>query len=98
MAQPCSGSNARILRSRRSNVPCTRSDGLLTHHILGYRGQFYILMAWVGNGIPREPSLPESEFPGIRSDGATEIFKLESFAFHRLRASDLLRGLFPHAD
>src|SRR5438552_7986143 len=30
MAQPCRGSSARILRSSRSSVPCTKSDGLLT--------------------------------------------------------------------
>ena len=39
MAQPLSGSSARIFRSSRSRVPWTRSDGLLTCTSLGYRGK-----------------------------------------------------------
>src|SRR5437762_13614144 len=31
MPHPCMGSSARVLRIRRSNVPCTKSVGLLIH-------------------------------------------------------------------
>src|SRR5438874_1941976 len=31
MPQPCMGSSARVLRIRRSRVPCTKSVGLLIH-------------------------------------------------------------------
>src|SRR6266568_5139726 len=31
MPQPCIGSSARVFKIRRSNVPCTKSVGLLIH-------------------------------------------------------------------
>src|SRR5437867_493480 len=31
MPQPCMGSSARVFKIRRSNVPCTKSVGLLIH-------------------------------------------------------------------
>src|SRR5438093_4773395 len=88
MPQPCMGSRAMVLRIRRSNVPCTKSVGLLIHPPQLSTVRYMLAPPLVNSqgGIFRSPK----EVPMFGRMTATPLIRLDAGQSLEVAVAELL--------